>query len=272
MQRLTLYRVMEVMDRAFEKSKKSLVALAEADRRLADGLARLERDIAQLEASRWSGAAVARDLAAGIAALAEEDPLRAEDELASRVRPAVQAALEQAEAAKRSTAEAAGDLATARTALDELFELETRLESVSREFAAKVSGVSVPRADRAEVAELPGWLDRLARLIENGKVDAFRVGIARWRAMHGRAAASLMAEEDGFRAALGRRDELRARFETVRAKRNARLAAGAPDLEGGIDAADSIRSILFGTVTPLVEAERLLSEFETRVARMSVPR
>jgi chromosome segregation ATPase len=198
--------------------------------------------------------------------MAAADPFGAAEEAQEKLLPALASARAAMEAKRAEKAAAEGDLAGARQELKALNALCQDADAAATTCASKVKDIVLPQPDPASARELPVWLDRLeARLVE-GRMEAFRVGLDRWR--------ELLAAERGARetlmsaakAALARREELRGRFTALKAKHAALAAAGTlPD--GADDAASKLSGILFGTATPLQEAERLMTEYETILAR-----
>jgi hypothetical protein len=264
--------MLDVMGTAFERGKEALAALADAERTLADRLAGIEAGAAALEAGGWPDAERMREMAAAARAIAGDDPVRAVTDIEASAVPAVAAALAAMEASRLASAAAAADIAAARREMAALEDAERHAVEVAAAARQEVTGLAVPSADRAAMLELPAWLGRIERTMLAGKAEAFRIGMANWRAMLIGLRAALEAEEAAYRSATDRRGELRDRFGALQAKRGARRAAGAPDSPETEEACVRLRQMLFGAATPLAEAEQVFAEFESRVARMAAPK
>jgi hypothetical protein len=253
--RVTPQRLLEAMEHAFERAKVSVDSLAQARERCMAARAELDAMLASLAAGGWAGEAEAR---AGLdAAQAETDPLGAIERIAA-LRPPLAAATQARAAAGR-------ELEAARSELAVLASLRQRLDAALTACrAATDADPEIP--DPAEAAELAGWLDRLTRTLGSGRIDAFGVGLARWRDLAGKVRGDCERALVVATAALSRRDELRGRFGALRAKQAARKGSpGATDASAEA-AARELHDMLFGHAIKLKEAEVLMRRYEAALA------
>ena len=236
--------LLQTMDAAFDRARDQLGRMADASARAAGLRARLAAAIARLP--------VPDALAARLTAADLPDPLDALDAL-DALAPAVDAAVAAADAARQG-------LDAARNTLAAL-QADAAAAAVAAQSCRAVVMARLPTLDSAAVPELAAWLDRIARTLEAGRVEACSVGLANWRAQQAHAAAAVGALAATASAALARRDELRARLGALRAKHRAR-----PD--PALDApAAAARAALAAEPTDLDAAARALAAYEAALAR-----
>lgn len=236
--------LLETMDAAFDRARASLARITEATDKAAALQARLQAAV-----SRLPGEGYAARLQAAV-----PDPLdrlEALEALAAEVDPAL-AAFEKASAA----------LAAARQGLGVLADAASRA-GVAAEACRAAVVCALPPLDEAALHELATWLERLGRTLEAGRVEACGKGLGNWRALHDRVAAEVRALEVAAAAAMGRRDELRARLGAFRAKHRVRGAVAGLD---GLEAA--ARAALDHAPTRLEDAARALAAYEAALARV----
>ena len=161
-------------------------------------------------------------------------------------------------------AAAAADAARARLA--EVAELRTRAEAAAAGLAPLVAGPPPP-GPAADMAELPGWLNRLEATLDTGRTGAFRASLASWDALAGRVGAGWQAVLDQAAASLAQRDDLRGRFGAIQAKHRARHPGADPALDG---IAAELRAALHGGPADLTAARRLLAAYKAGLARLPV--
>lgn len=180
----------------------------------------------------------------------ESDPVGTLDALEA-LRPAVDAACA-----------GAATLRAARERLARLGVLRDGLEDAMGRAGPLVAGL-VPPVPPGELAELPGWLDRLGRTLDTERTEAFTVGLASWSLLAERGTAFWQAALDGVVGALAVREELRGRFGALQAKHRARHPGPDAALDG---IAAELRAALAGA-SDLVAARRAMVAYEARLAR-----
>jgi hypothetical protein len=257
--KVTPQRLLDVMVEAFEKAKTSIEALAAARATFEAKRAEIAAMLSDLAAAGWPGAP---DIQTRLeAARAAMDPLGALEQIDALRAPLV-AALQRRDAAVR-------ELDAARADLEGIGAVRQRLD------AALVScrgatDLAVAAPDGAAMTELTAWLDRLTRTLQSGQLKGFQVGLSRWRDLAGSVRRDHETALAAASAALTRRDELRGRFGALRAKQVARGARlGTPDSEAD-DIARQLQALLFGSATPLRQAEHLMAQYEAALARPAV--
>ena len=256
-------QLLATMEGAFDNARTLLTRISTAAEASAALRARLQSAVDGLAAENRPDAP---DLAARLASCSASNPLAALDELEA-LRPAVDAASTAAAASRAGRAQAAQALATARTRLAHLAELQAAAAQAVAKAAPLVAG-SPPPGPTADAAELPGWLDRLARTLDAGRAEAFGVGLASWHALADRVATGWQAVLDDATASLAQRDDLRGRFGALQAKHRARHPSPDPALDG---IAANLRTALFGGPADLTAGRRLLAAYEARLSHPSVP-
>ena len=163
--------------------------------------------------------------------LSKGDPLGAQALLGRDVRPAIARA--QAAMAERASARKRIDegLDSARNQLTDLANLRLRAGRAYDERREKIAGgASVPLPDAAEIQGLQDWLTRLEQNYARGLLDPILVGLRNWQAAARNVVAAEQACLDGNRAPLDRRNELRGRFDGLKAKSRALGLAESPAL------------------------------------------
>ncbi len=257
--KVTPQRLLDVMVEAFEKAKTSIEGLAAARAKFEAKRAEIAGMLSDLTAAGWPAAPETQ--ARLDAAQAAMDPLGALEQIEALRGPLV-AAMQQRDAAVRELAAARADLAALGT-LRQVLE-----DAVSSCRGATDRAVAVP--DAAAMTELAAWLDRLARTLQSGQLKGFQVGLSRWRDLAATVRHDHEAALAAARGALTRRDELRGRFGALRAKQVARSArVGVPDAAAD-EIARQLQGLLFGTATPLQQAEQLMAQYEAALARPPV--
>jgi len=201
--------LLQTMQAAFDSARGRLARVSEATARAGAVHRELEAAVAGLPGG-W---------AARLQAAERPDALDRLDALEA-LRPAIAAAM-----AVQAGVAAAGQSLAALAAR----QAEAEAAAVACREAATAA---LPPLDAGPTAELAAWLDRITQTLASGRTEAAGIGLANWRALHDRAAAQAEALAAAAKAALARRDELRARLGLLRAKRRAR---GGVDM-GGADA------------------------------------
>ena len=260
--RVSPAELLVTMEGAFDSARTLLARISTAAEAGAALRARLQAAVDGLAAENRPEAA---DLAARLASCPVSDPMAALDALEA-LRLAVDAASAAAAASRAGRAQAAQALAAARTRLAHLAELQAKAAQVLAQAAPLVSGSPLP-GPAGDAAELPGWLDRLARTLEAGRVEAFGVGLASWNALAARVAVGWQAVLDDVAVRLAQRDDLRGRFGALQAKHRARHPGADPALDG---IAAELRAALFGGPADLAAGRRLLAVYEAGLARPPV--
>ena len=260
--RVSPAELLVTMEGAFDSARTLLARISTAAEAGAALRARLQAAVDGLAAENRPEAA---DLAARLASCPVSDPMAALDALEA-LRLAVDAASAAAAASRAGRAQAAQALAAARTRLAHLAELQAKAAQVLAQAAPLVSGSPLP-GPAGDAAELPGWLDRLARTLEAGRVEAFGVGLASWNALAARVAVGWQAVLDDVAVRLAQRDDLRGRFGALQAKHRARHPGADPALDG---IAAELRAALFGGPADLAAGRRLLAAYEAGLARPPV--
>ena len=252
---VTPQQLLAAMEQAFERAKGSIETVSRAAARADATRAELLDMLTALSAQGWPGLAEAQ---ARLDAAPAEDPLGALEQL-DALRPSLVAARQQ-----RAAADA--ELQAAWLELASLAELRGRCEQeIAACRAATDAALSAP--DPQQWLDITAWLDRLAGTERAGQFERFRVGLTRWRELAAKLRADGETQLSAARAALARREELRGRFGALRAKQAARaVRLGVPDPEADA-AAGRLQAALFGTVTRLQEAERLMALYEAALAR-----
>ena len=254
--------LLATMEGAFDNARALLARISTAAEAGAALRARLQSAVDGLARESRPEAA---DLAVRLASCPASDPMAALDELEA-LRPAVDAASAAAAASRAGRAQAVQALAAARTRLAHLAELQAKAAQALAQAAPLVSG-SPPPGPATDAAEMPGWLDRLARTLDAGRVEAFGLGLASWNALAARVAAGWQAALDDAAARLAQRDDLRGRFGALQAKHRARHPGADPALDG---IAADLRAALFGGPADLAAGRRLLAAYEAGLARPPV--
>lgn len=139
----------------------------------------------------------------------------------------------QAAMAERASARKRIDegLDSARNQLTDLANLRLRAGRAYDERREKIAGgASVPLPDAAEIQGLQDWLTRLEQNYARGLLDPILVGLRNWQAAARNVVAAEQACLDGNRAPLDRRNELRGRFDGLKAKSRALGLAESPAL------------------------------------------
>lgn len=251
--------LLTTMEAAFDSARTLLARIGTASEAGAALRARLQAAVDRLVAD---GRPEAAGLAERLASCAAADALAALDGLEA-LRPEVDAACAAADAARAGRARAAQALAAARARLGQLAALQAQAVQAAAQAASLVAGVP-PSGPAADATELPGWLDRLARILDAGRVEAFGVGLASWGALAGQVAAGWQSVLDQAAAGIAQRDELRGRFGALQAKHRARHPGADPALDG---IAGELRAALFSGPADLAAGRRLLAAYEAGLAR-----
>lgn len=224
--------------------------------------------LARVAGATEAAAGLRAQLLAAVGTVATDLPARAA-ELAARLAAGASdpvAALDGLEALRPAVDAACAGAATLRAARDRLAQLAVlhgRAQAALGQAAALVAGLS-PSAPPADLAELPGWLDRLARTLDAGRTEAFTLGLASWTMLAERGSAFWQHALDGVAAALATREDLRGRFGALQAKHRARHPGPDAALDG---IAAELRAALSAGPSDLVAARRAITAYEARLAR-----
>jgi len=261
-------RLLETMEAAFDGARTSLARISTAQETRDALRASLA---ATVEALAAEGRPEAAGLATRLAECGAADPLTALAQLEA-LRPTVDAAASVAAQVRAARGRAAQALGQAHARLEQLANQGAQASQAASSAAALVAGAA-PAGPVVQAGELLGWLDRLQRTLDAGRVEAFTLGLASWTALADGVAAGWRDVLDRSAASVALRDELRGRFGALQAKHRARqngTPQGQPNLP--LDAtASALRAALFGGPADLPAARRLLAEYEAALARSQVP-
>ncbi len=263
--------LLRTMDAAFDRAREQLARITDAadaatslGARLAAAISRLPAPAelatrlaavdAPAQATGQAQTAEPAQIASAISLRSQRDPLDRLDALQA-LSPDVDAALEAFDRAQHGMAGAQRVMTTLQAAA-------AHAEAAADASTAAVA-TSLPAVDNAAMRELAAWLDRIGRTLAAGRTDAASLGLSNWQALHDQAAAAVRACDDAARAALARRDELRARLGALRAKRRARAPESA-----ALDALEAAaKATLARTPLDLEQAARDLAAYEAALAR-----
>jgi hypothetical protein len=236
--------LLHTMDAAFDRARERLARIMDAGARAAALRDRLAAALVGLPGSA--------PLAAELAATAKPDPLDRLD--------ALEALAPHIDAECRAAAEAAAALQAARDSMAALDKAAAAAAKKAEAYRAVIIGV-LPEWDQAALLALAAWLERIGQTIAQGRASAGMVGLANWRAEHGRVAALVGAVEQVATAALARRDDLLALFGALRARHRTRPRAGLDDL------ATAARAELERLPCDLDRTARAVNAYQTALAR-----
>lgn len=253
-------RLLETMEAAFDSARALLARVATARERQAALRATLS---AAVESLARDARPEAPGLAARLDGCTAAEPLAALDKLEA-LRPAIDAACAAMAGAQAARMQAGQAMLAARTRLAQLAAIQAQAAQAADQAAVLVAG-PIPSGPLAQASELPGWLDRLQRTLDAGRLEATMAGLASWGMLAGQVAAGWQAVLDQAAAALALRDDMRGHFGALQAKHQAR---GADPALAGV-AAD-LRAALFGARADLPAARRLLAAYEAGLARPSL--
>lgn len=256
--------MLELLSDAFRATRDALTAMTQAAQATFDGLetarASLRATAAVPDASAGGDLALS-DLVDVISLLAVSDPIGAWERLNAELLLPIAAASDAAIALRALQVAARAELAKARAAMAMVSDMNTAAEQALVALAAKVSDAGIAAVDIAKARELPGWLDRIERNLEAGKLQAFGVGLARWSELLSAVRQEREETLGAAAAAMARRDDMRGRFGALDAKRAAMEARSGPVAEAA-ETAGRLRQVLFGAITPLRETEKLVLHYE----------
>jgi hypothetical protein len=150
---------------------------------------------------------------------AKADPLGALAHFGARVQPVLDRARKAAELSR----EVQRTLVRAQGELEELMRVHGEAESAAAEARAKIeAGEAIPAPSSDEVLKgLDEWLRRLERKAAEGLFDSVSVGLRNWKKAADECLAHEQAALGAGRKAMRYRDELRGRFDALKAKARA---------------------------------------------------
>lgn len=130
----------------------------------------------------------------------------------------------------------------------------------------KVSGIDIISYDN-DIIELDAWMTRLKANCTKGKFQAANVGLAMWRKLALKVKDSCERNKEIMHNALTRREDYRGRFNALVMKRQALKVSETSIL----DLEKALKDLLFGNITPIPQAERMMKDYTARLAERKVP-
>jgi hypothetical protein len=276
MQAISPRELLEAMLESFRLVRDVVLEVDASRTQVSGDVARLEQQVAELQAAGGLGdrpapfdkLRTAADLAeaasqiSSVKALADSDPLEAVSQ-AQAVGTFLESARQRiGAAAARQTTTRAG-LAEARTMLERLVQVHERARQADAERVLKVEEERLPAmSDDTAVDSIAAWLGRLEQTALEGKWGPAGIGLDRWRQ---EAERRLAAEEAVIRmaeSALNRRRDLRGLIDALAAKAQLLGRAGDPELSG---LAAQAFELLGRRPTPMQRAREVVKEYERRL-------
>jgi chromosome segregation ATPase len=275
-QATTLDELLAAMTQAFQVARDALLAVDAAWRQLLPTLGACDQEAAKLQTQAdalgvgtLAELTAARQQIARLRAAVESDPLGANADLDRQITPLLQRVHSLLDDLARQRDATTRDMQRAHELLATLQTLNTQCAQALDECRQKIAsptGLCAP-LDASRLTDLSDWLDTLDATLQQGRWKAARVGLDRWLQTAGGLADAARAAYAANRAPLDTRAELRGRLSSLRAKAQAYTARGVALDTTLTQLAAAADQLLQQRPTPIDEAARLVTEYETRLAR-----
>jgi hypothetical protein len=255
--------LLSAISQAFDKARNAVMAVDQAWKLLHSATDDARLEIAEL---RKTGAGT-NELAAAEAALdpllqkLDTDPLGAQQEFDSIVKPTLEGIRQSTQQAMRDQQQIEDGFRAAHVRFDELLQSHAQSVAAHQDAILKLTDCDALQSPQPEetVEYLRTWLDRLQQKYREGLRKPMLVGLRNWN----KAADSFVSQDrDAMEAnanLLSQRSELRGRLDALRAKARAQ---GHAETAALLEVGQQARDLLYSRPTPLKRAADLVLRYE----------